>query len=57
MEVVTTRWVAVDAAEAERIPKGGVGGDAPNYVDGKRGRAPAQGAKDSDIPAQFLDKT
>ena len=42
----------MDAVEARRIPKGGVEQVAPNYVDGKRERAPAKGEKDSGIPPQ-----
>ena len=36
---------------------GGVGQNAPNYVEGKRERAPVQGAKVSDTSAQSLGKT
>ena len=39
------------------MPEGGVEQATPNYVDGKRERALAKGAEDSDFPAQLLGKT
>ena len=44
----------MNAAEANRIPEGGVEQDTSDYVDGRRERAPAQRVMDSDIPAQRL---
>ena len=43
--------------DAKGIPQGGVEQDSPIYEDGKRERATAKGAKDSDIPAQWSGKT
>ena len=52
-----TRLASLDAAEALRKPKGSAGQDTQIYVDWKRERAPVQGLKGSDIPAQFSGET
>ena len=49
-----TRLASMNAAEANRIPKGGVEQGTSDYVDGKCERAPVQRVMDSDIPAQRL---
>ena len=42
----------MDAAEAKRAPVGGDDMDTSETVNGKRERAPGEGAADSDIPTQ-----
>ena len=56
-EALKTRLASMDAAEAGRKPKGSVEQGAPIHVDGKRGRAPGVGVRDSDIPAQSSGTT
>ena len=57
MEVLKTRLASTGAAEAKRIPTGGVEHDTPNSVDGRRERAPVRGVKGSDISAQSSGET
>ena len=51
-EVLKTRLAPMDAAEAKRIPVGGIDTNAAETINGKRKRAPAQGA-----PTQAFGKT
>ena len=46
----------MDAAEAKRISVVGGDMDASETTAGKRERAPVEGAMDSDIPTQSIDK-
>ena len=51
-----TRLASMDAAEEKRTSPHDDATDAPEAVTGKLGRAPAQGAMDSDIPEQIQEK-